>query len=110
MSTVADESLVPFASMLSSFTLLTELEWVHHPKPQSIPEAQLGIPMPQLGSTATPCAYAEALGESLKQMEGLQALSINTGVSPLCLCTACICTSRFVHFIHICDVCTLAAV
>lgn len=66
-SAVADSDQVPFAGMLSSFQALTELEWVDHPKQT-----------PRLAA-AGGCAYAGALGQSLRQLEGLQALSINTG-------------------------------
>ena len=66
-STVDDSELVPLASMLSSFQALTELEWVDHPKRTPRRAAARG------------CAYAGALGQSLRQLEGLQALSINTG-------------------------------
>jgi hypothetical protein len=57
-----DESLLPFADMLSSFTNLTLLKWQHHPRREAR------------------CAYAPVLAESLRQLTSLQDLQIDAGV------------------------------
>jgi hypothetical protein len=57
-----DESLLPFADMLSSFTNLTLLKWQHYPRKEAR------------------CAYAPVLAESLRQLASLQDLEIDAGV------------------------------